>query len=81
MNALLRLLLRWLFGFRVFNEEVLKTKGPVLMLPNHVSWLDWMFLLALLAFGVVSLSHGRHRRGDHRATPAGPVARGRGWRL
>jgi acyl-[acyl-carrier-protein]-phospholipid O-acyltransferase / long-chain-fatty-acid--[acyl-carrier-protein] ligase len=48
MNALIRLLLRWLFGFRVSNEEVLKTKGPVLMLPNHVSWLDWLFLMACI---------------------------------
>ena len=46
MKTILRLLLRWLYGFRVWNEEVLKTPGPVLLLPNHVSWLDWLFLLA-----------------------------------
>ncbi len=45
MKTLLRSLVRWLFGFRAFNEEVLKTPGPVLLLPNHVSWLDWLFLL------------------------------------
>jgi acyl-[acyl-carrier-protein]-phospholipid O-acyltransferase/long-chain-fatty-acid--[acyl-carrier-protein] ligase len=44
MKTLLRCLLRLLFGFRAFNEEVLKTPGPVLLLPNHVSWLDWLFL-------------------------------------
>lgn len=45
MKTLLRFLLRVLFGFRAYNEEVLKTPGPVLLLPNHVSWLDWLFLL------------------------------------
>lgn len=45
MKTLLRALVRLLFGFRAFNEEVLKTPGPVLLLPNHVSWLDWLFLL------------------------------------
>ena len=44
MKKLLRLLLRLLFGFRAFNEEVLKTPGPVLLIPNHVSWLDWLFV-------------------------------------
>lgn len=28
--------------------EVLNTPGPVLLVPNHVSWLDWFFLLACL---------------------------------
>jgi len=45
MKTLLRFLLRLLFGFRAYDEEVLKTPGPVLLLPNHVSWLDWLFLL------------------------------------
>jgi acyl-[acyl-carrier-protein]-phospholipid O-acyltransferase/long-chain-fatty-acid--[acyl-carrier-protein] ligase len=46
MRSLLRLLLRVLFRFRAFGEEVLRTPGPVVLLPNHVSWLDWLFLLA-----------------------------------
>ncbi len=46
MKSLLRSLLGWLFGFRAFNPEVLRTPGPVLLLPNHVSWLDWLFLLS-----------------------------------
>ncbi|HWN96547.1 MAG TPA: AMP-binding protein, partial [Methylomirabilota bacterium] len=46
MKTLLRFLLRRLYGFRAYNEEVLKTPGPVLLLPNHVSWIDWLFLLA-----------------------------------
>ena len=48
MKTLLRFLLRLLFGFRAYNEEVLKTPGPVLLLPNHVSWLDWLFLLVCI---------------------------------
>ncbi len=48
MNALLRLLLRLLFRFRGYNVEVLTTPGPVLLIPNHASWLDWLFLGALL---------------------------------
>jgi acyl-[acyl-carrier-protein]-phospholipid O-acyltransferase/long-chain-fatty-acid--[acyl-carrier-protein] ligase len=47
MKGLLRLLLRILFGYRAFNAEVLKTPGPVLLIPNHVSWLDWLFLYVL----------------------------------
>lgn len=51
MKILLRFFLRRLFGFRAYNEEVLKTPGPVLLLPSHVSWLDWLFLLASLEGG------------------------------
>lgn len=45
---LLRWLARLLFGFRAWNEEVLNTPGPVLLVPNHVSWIDWLFLVACL---------------------------------
>jgi len=41
-------LLRLLFRFRAHNTGVLSTPGPVLLLPNHVSWLDWAFLGVLL---------------------------------
>lgn len=44
MLFLLRLLLRLLFRFRAYNTEVLRTPGPVLLLPNHVSWFDWLLL-------------------------------------
>ncbi len=44
MIALLRFLLRLCFRFRAFNEGVLKQPGPVLLLPNHVSWFDWLLL-------------------------------------
>lgn len=41
---MLRLLLRVFFRFRAFNESALNTPGPVLLIPNHISWLDWLFL-------------------------------------
>ncbi|MSU49534.1 MAG: 1-acyl-sn-glycerol-3-phosphate acyltransferase [Opitutus sp.] len=44
MRKFLRLLLRLLFRFEARNEGVLTTRGPVLLLPNHVSWIDWLFL-------------------------------------
>ena len=44
MRWILRWVVRLLFRFRAFNEEVLRTPGPVLLIPNHVSWLDWLFL-------------------------------------
>jgi acyl-[acyl-carrier-protein]-phospholipid O-acyltransferase / long-chain-fatty-acid--[acyl-carrier-protein] ligase len=48
MLKLVRLLLRLLFRFEAFNEAVLQTPGPVLLLPNHLSWFDWLFLLPCL---------------------------------
>ncbi len=44
IKALTRRLLRLLFGFTAWNEAVLATPGPVLLVPNHVSWLDWLFI-------------------------------------
>src|SRR3954453_9638253 len=44
MTALIRFFLRWLFRFRGYNESVLQSPGPVLLIPNHVSWFDWLFL-------------------------------------
>ncbi len=44
MKTLLRLLVRLLFRFRAFNEAALRTPGPVLLIPNHTSWFDWLFL-------------------------------------
>ncbi len=44
MIAFLRWLVRLLYRFRMHNTDVLKTPGPVLLIPNHVSWLDWLFV-------------------------------------
>ena len=46
LQAVVRLLLRCFYGFRAFNPEVLQTPGPVLLTPNHLTWIDWLFLLA-----------------------------------
>jgi acyl-[acyl-carrier-protein]-phospholipid O-acyltransferase/long-chain-fatty-acid--[acyl-carrier-protein] ligase len=35
---------RLLYGYRICNAEVLKTPGPVLLLPNHTSWWDWLLI-------------------------------------
>lgn len=48
MKTLIRWILTAWFRFRAFDTGVLATKGPVLLVPNHVSWLDWAFLYALL---------------------------------
>ena len=44
MRRFLRWLVRLLYGFRAFNEPVLDTPGPVLLLPNHTSWWDWLLI-------------------------------------
>ncbi|MGD1084456.1 MAG: AMP-binding protein [Verrucomicrobiota bacterium] len=48
MKLLVRLLLRLFFGFRAINTAALETAGPVMLLPNHVSWFDWLFLACCL---------------------------------
>ncbi len=44
MKTFFLFLVRLLYRFRAYDVEVLKTPGPVLLLPNHISWLDWLFL-------------------------------------
>ena len=48
MAKILRWLLELLYGFRAYNEQVLKTPGPVLLLPNHLSWWDWLLVAVCL---------------------------------
>ena len=36
-----RILARILFRLRIHGAAVLDTPGPVLLVPNHVSWFDW----------------------------------------
>jgi acyl-[acyl-carrier-protein]-phospholipid O-acyltransferase/long-chain-fatty-acid--[acyl-carrier-protein] ligase len=48
IRFLFRRLLGWLYGFRAYNTAVLETPGPVLLIPNHASWLDWLFLVVCL---------------------------------
>ena len=42
--GLVRLILRVWFRFRGYNEAATRIDGPVLLVPNHVSWLDWLFV-------------------------------------
>ncbi len=44
MTAVMRFLLRLLFRLRGYNLDVLKTPGPVLLVPNHTSWFDWLLI-------------------------------------
>ena len=44
MKTVLRLMARLFFRFRAYNQAVLKTPGPVLLIPNHQSLIDWFFL-------------------------------------
>ncbi len=48
MRTFLRLIARLCFRFRAYDTEALATPGPVLLVPNHVSWLDWLFIAAVL---------------------------------
>ena len=51
MKRVLHWLLRFCFGFRAEDRFRLTVPGPVLLIPNHVSWLDWLFLLACVDGG------------------------------
>src|SRR5579859_6619030 len=48
MKAVFHFLLRILFRFRAYDTDLLKAAGPVLLIPNHVSWIDWLFLWVCL---------------------------------
>ena len=48
MKACFRFLLQVLFRFRAYDLDALKTPGPVLLIPNHRSWFDWLFLWVCL---------------------------------
>jgi acyl-[acyl-carrier-protein]-phospholipid O-acyltransferase/long-chain-fatty-acid--[acyl-carrier-protein] ligase len=48
MKTLVRWLLWILYRFRAYNVAALNTPGPVLLLPNHVSWWDWLLIGACL---------------------------------
>jgi len=48
MKSFMRFLLQVLFRFRVYDLDALKTPGPVLLIPNHCSWIDWLFIWVCL---------------------------------
>jgi acyl-[acyl-carrier-protein]-phospholipid O-acyltransferase/long-chain-fatty-acid--[acyl-carrier-protein] ligase len=37
-------LVRLLYSYHICNAEVLTSPGPVLLLPNHSSWWDWLLI-------------------------------------
>ena len=48
MKSVFHFLLWILFHFRAYDLNALKTPGPVLLIPNHSSWIDWLFLWVCL---------------------------------
>ncbi len=48
MIPLIRFLLRLFFRVRVEGAEALHGPGPMLLCPNHTSWLDWALVLVCL---------------------------------
>ncbi len=40
----MRGVLRVWFRFRAYNEKAAECDGPVLLIPNHLSWIDWLFV-------------------------------------
>jgi acyl-[acyl-carrier-protein]-phospholipid O-acyltransferase / long-chain-fatty-acid--[acyl-carrier-protein] ligase len=44
MRILLYWLVRLIYRFRAYNAPPLDLPGPVLLLPNHVSWWDWLLI-------------------------------------
>jgi acyl-[acyl-carrier-protein]-phospholipid O-acyltransferase / long-chain-fatty-acid--[acyl-carrier-protein] ligase len=48
MKFVLRFLLQAFFRFRAYDSAALKTPGPALLVPNHCSWFDWLFLWVCL---------------------------------
>ena len=48
MRAFLNFFCRICFRLTGHNTSVLNAPGPVLLIPNHVSWLDWLFLVLFL---------------------------------
>jgi acyl-[acyl-carrier-protein]-phospholipid O-acyltransferase/long-chain-fatty-acid--[acyl-carrier-protein] ligase len=48
MKAIVLFILRLLFRFRAANAAALQTPGPVVLLPNHASWVDWLFIAACI---------------------------------
>jgi acyl-[acyl-carrier-protein]-phospholipid O-acyltransferase / long-chain-fatty-acid--[acyl-carrier-protein] ligase len=48
MKTFFRFWLQVWFRFRAYDMDVLKTPGPVLLIPDHLSWIDWLFLWVCL---------------------------------
>lgn len=76
MKTVFRFLLRICFRFRAFDMDALKMPGPVLLIPNHRSWLDWLFLWVCLEddWKMVSSSQAAQTSWLHRKIMTGRYA-------
>ncbi|OIR01543.1 bifunctional protein Aas [mine drainage metagenome] len=48
MKSLVRFILRLFFGYRIHGADALEGPGPMLLAPNHVSWIDWLLVGAAI---------------------------------
>ena len=48
MKVFFLLVLRFFFRFVAYDVEALQQPGPLLLISNHASWLDWLFLWVCL---------------------------------
>ena len=48
MKSILRLLFKWIFSLQISHEDRLRFEGPVVIMPNHVSFLDAILLYSFL---------------------------------
>ncbi|MEK6683360.1 MAG: lysophospholipid acyltransferase family protein [Nitrospirota bacterium] len=81
VHALLKVLGRLLFRLRVIGAEHIPKTGPVLIAPNHVSYLDIPFLGAMVDrplhfMGKAGLFRGRWVGWLYRALHSFPIERG-----
>ncbi|MCS1407778.1 MAG: Bifunctional protein Aas [Verrucomicrobia subdivision 3 bacterium] len=44
MTTIVRFIFQILFRFRAYGQDGVDVEGPVLLIPNHVSWIDFLFL-------------------------------------
>jgi acyl-[acyl-carrier-protein]-phospholipid O-acyltransferase / long-chain-fatty-acid--[acyl-carrier-protein] ligase len=68
MKAILLFFLRLFLGFRAENTAVLQAPGPMMLLPNHSSWFDWLLVVVCLKDGwrVVTSKEGAQVSWVHR---------------
>lgn len=48
LRCLLLLVLKVFYRFSAYNSQVLNTRGPVILVANHLTWIDWLLIGVLL---------------------------------
>jgi len=48
LKRIIRFFLKALYGCEVYNTAALQAPGPIMLIPNHLSWFDWLFIAAYL---------------------------------